>query len=292
MTDTPGHPRSRPTQAPAAEEAPTTEAAPAGGSRRRRPGGRGGRPPRPSPTRCVRGVLATPAGRAGRRHRRVPPRPGDDLWVRAGPGLARGRGGGPSTTAAAPLLRLPSPGIDWLPSPFGRDMGQPGGPRRRRRRRRRQRDPAPSSPASPGREPLQVFAGSSPPGGVLASPSRPTSATDAPTVDSWTPVYAGADWHEAQTYEMYGFTFVGHPEPALHLPASRLRGPPAAQGLPAAGPAGEALARHRRRRAVPGEEASEDEEAAGDCDHRPPATGVHRRPGRRRPGRTSRSDRA
>jgi NADH-quinone oxidoreductase subunit C len=32
-----------------------------------------------------------------------------------------------------------------------------------------------------------------------------------PTVDSWTPVYVGADWHERETWEMYGVEFVGHP---------------------------------------------------------------------------------
>jgi NADH-quinone oxidoreductase subunit C len=31
------------------------------------------------------------------------------------------------------------------------------------------------------------------------------------TVDSWVPVYAGADWHEREAWEMYGVEFVGHP---------------------------------------------------------------------------------
>jgi NADH-quinone oxidoreductase subunit C len=30
-------------------------------------------------------------------------------------------------------------------------------------------------------------------------------------VDSWVPVYAGADWHERETWEMFGIEFVGHP---------------------------------------------------------------------------------
>jgi NADH-quinone oxidoreductase subunit C len=33
----------------------------------------------------------------------------------------------------------------------------------------------------------------------------------APTVDTWSQVYAGADWHERETWEMYGFQFTGHP---------------------------------------------------------------------------------
>lgn len=34
---------------------------------------------------------------------------------------------------------------------------------------------------------------------------------DSPSVDSWVPIFAGADWHERETWEMYGFDFVGHP---------------------------------------------------------------------------------
>ena len=33
-----------------------------------------------------------------------------------------------------------------------------------------------------------------------------------PRVDSWISVYRGADWHERETWEMYGFTFDGHPD--------------------------------------------------------------------------------
>ncbi|MDQ3756610.1 MAG: NADH-quinone oxidoreductase subunit C [Actinomycetota bacterium] len=32
-----------------------------------------------------------------------------------------------------------------------------------------------------------------------------------PAVESWTEVYRGADWHERETWEMYGFRFDGHP---------------------------------------------------------------------------------
>ena len=42
---------------------------------------------------------------------------------------------------------------------------------------------------------------------------------DAPTIDTWSQVYAGANWHERETWEMYGFQFVGHPHLAhLYLP--------------------------------------------------------------------------
>ena len=34
---------------------------------------------------------------------------------------------------------------------------------------------------------------------------------DDPAVPTWTGVYAGADWHEREAWEMYGIDFVGHP---------------------------------------------------------------------------------
>ena len=36
-------------------------------------------------------------------------------------------------------------------------------------------------------------------------------ADDAPSIQSIADVYRGADWHERETWEMYGFDFPGHP---------------------------------------------------------------------------------
>ncbi len=42
----------------------------------------------------------------------------------------------------------------------------------------------------------------------------------APTVESWVPLYPGADWHERECWEMFGFVFEGHPSLRhLYLPA-------------------------------------------------------------------------
>ncbi len=42
-----------------------------------------------------------------------------------------------------------------------------------------------------------------------------------PTIASVVDVYAGADWHERETWEMFGFTFDGHPGMRhLYLPGA------------------------------------------------------------------------
>ena len=59
----------------------------------------------------------------------------------------------------------------------------------------------------------------------------------------------GADWHERECWEMYGFVLRRPPALAPPLPPVGVRGAPAAQGLPAARAGREAVARPRRRRA-------------------------------------------
>jgi NADH-quinone oxidoreductase subunit C len=38
-----------------------------------------------------------------------------------------------------------------------------------------------------------------------------TSSDDSPSIETWTRIFAGADWHEREAWEMFGITFVGHP---------------------------------------------------------------------------------
>ena len=49
---------------------------------------------------------------------------------------------------------------------------------------------------------------------------------DAPTIDSIVGVYAGADWHERETHEMFGIDVAGHPNLAPLLLPTEFEGHP------------------------------------------------------------------
>jgi NADH-quinone oxidoreductase subunit C len=97
--------------------------------------------------------------------------------------------------------------IDWMPSPFGRDEDavidrtslQAGA------------DPSTFNPG---------YAGGDTRFQVLARVSNVATAVnvvlkadldDDLTIGTWVGVYAGANWHEREAWEMYGITFEGHP---------------------------------------------------------------------------------
>lgn len=94
--------------------------------------------------------------------------------------------------------------IDWMPSPYGRyeddGMVLPERP-----------DPDSFETGVTGGDTrFQVFA-------RVVNVAERTDIilkADVPedlTVPSWVPLYDGADWHERETWEMYGLTFEGHP---------------------------------------------------------------------------------
>ncbi|HET7488757.1 MAG TPA: NADH-quinone oxidoreductase subunit C [Acidimicrobiales bacterium] len=84
-----------------------------------------------------------------------------------------------------------------------------------------------------------------------------------PRIGSWVAVYRGADWHEREAWEMYGFTFDGHPGLRhMYLP-SDFEGHPMRKDFPL-------LAREVKPwpglvdvEAMPGEEAGEGEGTEG-----------------------------
>ncbi|MBI2710424.1 MAG: NADH-quinone oxidoreductase subunit C [Actinobacteria bacterium] len=138
-------------------------------------------------------------------------RDGDELWVRVTPEawreaaqIARGKLG---CTYFCFLS-----GMDWSVSPFGRSENSPLDP------------PAPEATTdTPGSTDTGApgVAGGETRFQVLARVARPHSSVavilkaDVPDpaagVPSWIPVYSGADWHERETWEMFGISFSGHP---------------------------------------------------------------------------------
>ncbi len=117
--------------------------------------------------------------------------------------------------------------IDWMPSPFGRDMDSQedlvvhGAP-----------DGAGQAPAgATADEQATGYAGGDSRFQLLARVHAPSKGHglvlkadlgDDPaalTAATWVPVYAGASWHEREAWEMFGITFEGHPDLShLYLP--------------------------------------------------------------------------
>ena len=127
--------------------------------------------------------------------------------------------------------------IDWLPSPYGRSMdsdvdlvlaARAGDA------------PEPKSTeivhgTTGGETRFQVFARVAHVGGGDASwgvTLKADVADDDLTVDSWVPIFAGADWHEREAWDMFGITFTGHPGLRnIYLP-SEFQGNPLRKDFP------------------------------------------------------------
>ena len=94
--------------------------------------------------------------------------------------------------------------IDWLPSPFGKNEGDPEPP------------PPPASSkdlahgVAGGETRFQVFARLERPGTGIGITLKADVDDENPTAPTWTAVFSGADWHERETHEMYGIHFEGH----------------------------------------------------------------------------------
>jgi NADH-quinone oxidoreductase subunit C len=139
--------------------------------------------------------------------------PGKDLWIRVASDAW-------AETAEVARNRLGAryfcflSAIDWMPSPYGRSMDSEVD-------RQLSGDAAQAAEVAElqqgfagGETRFQVF-------GRLSHVGDPgktwgvTLKTDVPEetmgVPTWTRVYAGADWHEREAWEMFGITFLGHP---------------------------------------------------------------------------------
>jgi NADH-quinone oxidoreductase subunit C len=106
--------------------------------------------------------------------------------------------------------------IDWLPSPFGRSMD--AAVDTVLAREAGQEPEAPSTElahgTTGGETRFQVFGRLAHvwgPGNYWGITLKADIPDDTLTVESWVPVFAGADWHEREAWEMFGVTFTGHP---------------------------------------------------------------------------------
>jgi len=140
---------------------------------------------------------------------------GDDVWVRvtaeswvaAGQSLHR-RGFTYFCFLSA---------IDWMPSPYGRGEDDPSAD-----------DDGDDTPDemrpgyTGGDTRFQLLARVVDPQrhvGVTLKADVPEAADGSLAMPTWVPVYAGANWHERETAEMFGISFIGHPDPRkMYLP--------------------------------------------------------------------------
>ncbi len=194
---------------------------------------------------------------------------GDDVWVRVEPGAWR-------QAAEACERRLDMDyfcflsGIDWLDNPdlSGEKRWDPEGATPKGAEPAGEIDDEGDDQASEGTYGTGV-AGGDTRFQMLArlySTSRKIGVTlkadldeADPRVASWVSVYRGADWHEREAWEMYGFTFDGHPGLRhLYLPGE-FEGHPLRKDFPL-------LARELKPwpglvdvEPIPGDESAEDE---------------------------------
>ena len=135
--------------------------------------------------------------------------PGDDLWVRVDRDAWVATGEYLKTGLGFQYFSFLS-AIDWKPSPFGRDMDSQvdlslG------HDEASEIDMTIEQGVAGGDTRFQVFARVNDIVNGLGVTLKADVADDDLSIASWVPVYAGANWHERECWEMYGISFEGHP---------------------------------------------------------------------------------
>ncbi len=129
-------------------------------------------------------------------------KPGDDVWLRVRTDAWRAVGFALRDVVSCDYFCFLS-GLDWMPSPYGRGEDDPT-------------EPAPARDATivqgytGGETRFQVFARVSSSRRHFGVTIKADVPDDELVIDSWSTVYAGANWHERETHEMFGIVFAGH----------------------------------------------------------------------------------
>ena len=131
-------------------------------------------------------------------------KPGLDLWVRVRTDAWRLAGETLRDVAGCHHFCFLS-AIDWMPSPFGRGEDDPTQPAPERSTEIRHG-------VTGGETRMQVFARVTNIDLHVGVTVKADVPDDDPVVDSWISLYAGANWHERETHEMFGIGFAGHPD--------------------------------------------------------------------------------
>ena len=111
--------------------------------------------------------------------------------------------------------------IDWMPSPFGRDMDSQEDMEVHGRTDKAAETM--TTGVAGGDTRFQLLARVHDPVGGMGVVLKADLGDDpaALSVGSWSPVYAGANWHEREAWEMFGISFEGHPNLShLYLPGA------------------------------------------------------------------------
>ncbi len=130
-------------------------------------------------------------------------KPGDDVWIRVRTDAWRAAGDAARELGFVYFDFLSA--IDWMPSPFGRGEDDPTEPAP-------ERDMTVRQGYAGGETRMQVLARVVDPTTTIGVNLKADVADDSPVIESWVTVFAGANWHEREAWEMFGIRFAGHPD--------------------------------------------------------------------------------
>lgn len=130
-------------------------------------------------------------------------KPNDDMWIRVGTAEWRSTAEVLKSLGYSYFCFLSA--IDWLPSPFGKGENDPTAPAP-------EVNTTVTQGYTGGSTRFQVFARFVQPHTTLGITVKADVDDAAPHIESIVPVFAGANWHERETHEMFGIGFDGHPD--------------------------------------------------------------------------------